>query len=82
MSDPLPEPEKEIRSDLWPTMGVSELNKQRDLVLDKLSLARSMQGFTPATITIGLVLEQALKDLTELIDNRASQKPELKGHDG
>lgn len=82
MSEPLPEPDKEIRSDLWPTMGVSELNKQRDIVLDKLSLARSMQGYTPAVVTIQLVLEQALKDLTELIDNRASQKPEPKGPNG
>lgn len=75
--DKLPPPEKDIRSDLWPTMSLSQLHKQRDLIVEKMSLLRSMMPFgaAPPTVrTLFSALQIALNDVTALIDNRATQK--------
>jgi len=72
-----PSPEKEIHSDLWSTMSVTELHKQQELVITKLSLVRSMMpyGVAPQSILgLSAALEMALKDLTSLIDSKASKR--------
>jgi hypothetical protein len=75
MSEPTPytpenDPTLNLRSDLWPTMTVGQL-----LAIDKVSKLHMMMGAnaSPALINIYGALQQALKDLTWLIDNRSQQ---------
>lgn len=79
-SDKLPPPEKEVRADMWPTMTLSQLHHQRDLIVDKLSKLQSMMPFGAAPATVaGLykALQIALQDVMALIDNKADQKHKI-----
>jgi hypothetical protein len=75
-----PPVENEIRSDLWPTMSVGQLYKQQELVIDKITKLHSMAsiGGAAATPTVaGLLkaLQQALTDLSQLIESRSTPRP-------
>jgi hypothetical protein len=80
MSDPTytseTDPQLTLRSDLWPTMSVSQLSRQQELAIDKISKLHSMMGAaaSPSLINIYGALQQALKDLNGLIDNRSTHK--------
>jgi hypothetical protein len=81
----LPSPEKELRADLWGTMSVSQLHRQQDILLDRLMKLQSMSpyGVAPTTGVAGLtkVLQQAMADLTRLIDEKSSvAKPRKEPH--
>lgn len=72
-----PPPEEEVRTDLWSTMSIVQLNKQRDLLLaknSKLIDLMSAGGHSSTVQGLYTVIQQALKDITALIDSRASQQ--------
>lgn len=65
----------ELRSDLWLQMPVSDLCKQRDLVIDKINLVVDMAAISGQSPTIMMMhgsLQHALNDLNRLIDNRST----------
>lgn len=70
------DPNLHLRSDLWPTMSVSQLARQQELAIDKVAKLHTMMGASasPSLINIYGALQQALRDLNALIDNRATQK--------
>jgi hypothetical protein len=69
------DPNVNLRSDLWPKMTISQLNRQHEIAIDKVSKLHMMMGAnaSPAIINIYGALQQALRDLTALIDVRAQQ---------
>lgn len=73
---PETDPEHNLRSDLWPTMSLSQLARQQEIVIDKVSKLHTLMtiGATPSIQNIYAALQIALKDLNALIDNRAQQK--------
>lgn len=66
--------EENIRTDLWPTMSIQQLNVQRDLVVSKISLLYTMSIGDPTVRNLLGALQIAIKDLNDLIDNRAEQQ--------
>lgn len=74
---PETDPSTTLRSDLWPTMTLSQLSRQQELVIDKISRMHILIGAsaTPALQNLYGALQVALRDLNALIDNRsATQK--------
>ncbi len=61
--------EDEIRTDLWLSMDINELNNQRDLILTKISLLSQLTS-TQTVINIHSALQHALQDINQLIDYR------------
>jgi hypothetical protein len=74
--NPDTDPTKNLRSDLWPSMTISELAVQQELVLDKLSRLHGFIGpnATKSMLNIYGALHTALQDLNSLIDNKSNQK--------
>jgi hypothetical protein len=70
------DPQHNLRADLWPTMSVSQLARQQELAIDKISKLHTMMGAQASQSLINIygALQQALKDLNALIDNRSAQK--------
>lgn len=66
----------DIRTDLWETMNIQQLNSQRDLVVSKMGLLQSMltSGGNPNSL-IGLykALQHGLEVLNSLIYERSKQ---------
>lgn len=66
----------DVRTDLWGTMNLRQLNSQRDLVVSKMGLLQNMlsTGGNPNTLT-GLykALEYGLEVLNHIIDERSKQ---------
>jgi hypothetical protein len=58
-----------IRTDLWNNMTVHQLNIQRELILDKISIL-SMMTNTQTVFDIQSALQQALIQLNGLVDNK------------
>lgn len=46
--------EKQVRTDLWPTMSLSELHRQRDVLTTKISLALDMMDKGPTDFVVQL----------------------------
>lgn len=69
-----PEPTT-IRSDLWPTMSVSQLNQQMDLVITQIAQLHSIMGPSSSLSIHNMygALQTALQDLNALIDNKGSK---------
>jgi hypothetical protein len=69
------DPALNIRSDLWLTMGVSQLTRQQELVIDKISKMHTMMGIraSQSLIDIYSALQVALKDLNALIEKRTQR---------
>lgn len=69
-------PEVDIRSDMWPTMTVTQLARQQDIVITKISTLASMMGpiAGPSLLQLYNALQIALADLSALIDNRGQRK--------
>ena len=67
-----PEKLTEIRTDLWGEMDPKQLNDQRELIMDKISLLQSMMGGNQNPTVMGLytVMQHALADISNLIDYR------------
>jgi hypothetical protein len=63
------EEENPIRSDLWPIMDINELNIQRELILNKITLLSSMP-YSQAVMNIKGALDQALLDVDGLLEHR------------
>lgn len=58
-----------IRTDLWNTMTVHQLNIQRELILDKIVLLSTMTN-TQTIFDLQSALQQALIQLNGLVDNK------------
>lgn len=66
---------KEIRADKWGEMAIGELVSQRDIILDKLMLLRSM----PPSVTsenIVAALNMALNDVDHLLNIKTNTSTE------
>ena len=68
--------ETDIRSDLWLTMSVAQLNNQRELILDKITTTLAL-GSHPTALSIHAALQMALTDINNLIDSRMTKKVTL-----
>lgn len=68
-------PDKQIRTDLWPTMGMPELVVQRDLLLTRMEKASRMFGqhTSPSAINIYSAMQVALRDINGLIDHQTKK---------
>ncbi len=64
--------ENPIRSDLWSTMDVNELNIQRELVLNKITLLTQLT-YTPTVANLVGALQQAIIDLDGLLNYRLNE---------
>lgn len=62
----------EIRSDLWNDMDVSELNNQKDLILEKLSLLSTITA-TQSIINMSQALQLGMQDIDKIIDFKLEQ---------
>lgn len=70
------DPERTIRTDLWPSMTVQQLSRQQELVIDKMStLSKIMGGATPTIHHMYSALEVALQDISNLVEHRSAKKP-------
>jgi hypothetical protein len=76
--DPAWDPDTELRADLWPTMTLTQLSRQQEMVIDRMNQMHSIMGSiaNPSMSNIYGALSQAIRDLTGLIENRAQQKPQ------
>lgn len=70
------DPNVDLRSDLWPTMTVTQLAKQHDICITKLGKLTELMGpvANPSLIQMYRVLQIALADLSALVDNRSANK--------
>lgn len=70
------DPHVQIRTDLWNTMGTPELSHQRDLLMSRMEQASRMfdHNTSPSLITMYTAMQQALKDINNLIDTKSTQK--------
>ena len=70
------DPQVQIRTDLWNTMGTSELSHQRDLLMSRMEQASRMfdHNASPSLITMYTAMQQALKDINNMIDTKSTQK--------
>ena len=68
-------PDKQIRTDLWPTMGMTELVIQRDLLLTRMEKASRMfsHNTSPSVINIYSAMQVALRDINGLIDHQTKK---------
>ena len=75
---PVPEndPSIQIRTDLWSTMNVSQLTRQREIMLDHITKIQSIMGAiaNPSLINMNAALQVGLQDLNKLIDDKYAQK--------
>jgi len=67
-------PSIQIRTDLWNTMSLAELTRQRELVLDRIGVLRNIpdQG-NPSIQSLHSALQFGLADITRLIDSKTGQ---------
>lgn len=70
------DPEKELRSDLWPTMSLPQLLQQQEIAITKVSKFATIvgAGAPPSYVAIYNALQEALNVLNNMIDNRSQQK--------
>jgi hypothetical protein len=70
------DPQVQVRTDLWPTMNIAQLTRQRELMLDHLSKLQSIMTDNPGTTIRNMygALQTGLKDLSNLIDHRYGEK--------
>lgn len=64
-----------IRSDMWLSMSMSQLARQQEIVIEKISLVHRMLGggASPSVHNIYGALQVALQDLNKLIDSRTKR---------
>lgn len=70
-------PETEIRSDLWNTMTTSELAKQHDLMIKRMSAIQQLAGgqsATPSIMAIYSAMQMGFNDLNQLIEQRSAKE--------
>lgn len=70
---------KVLRADLWSTMSLSELHKQREILVEELTRVRGLQlmpGNTqnPTILLLLSYLERGFQVITYLIDNYGQKK--------
>lgn len=70
------DPQYQIRTDLWNTMTAPDLVNQRDILMTRMEKASRMfnHNTSPSILNMYSAMQQALKDINDLIDNRSSQK--------
>lgn len=72
-SDPN-DPSIQIRTDMWNTMSLAQLTKQRELVLDRINvLMRIPDQNNPAIRDLSFALQHGLTDITRLIEQKTEQ---------
>ena len=78
--EPIPvdenDPSIQVRTDLWSTMNTAQLNRQREMLLDKINKVQSIMGASanPSLINLYSALQMGLKDVTRIIDYKQAQK--------
>jgi hypothetical protein len=70
------DPSLQVRTDMWSTMSTSQLTRQRELMLDKLSKLQSMMGgvANPTILNMYSALQMGMQDLNNIIDHKMSQR--------
>jgi len=70
------DPQVQIRTDLWNTMGPLELSHQRDLLMTRMEQASRLfsHNTSPSVINMYMAMQQALKDINNLTDTKSTQK--------
>lgn len=68
--------ESMLRSDLWPTMSVSELAKQQELMVTKMSALLYLMGTNPSPSVSALysAMQMGFADLNRLLDTKTTQE--------
>jgi hypothetical protein len=68
-------PETMIRTDLWNEMTSSELAKQQDLLISKMSTLQLMVGSNMAPTINSMIqaLQYGLDDINKLLENKTSK---------
>lgn len=71
--DPSTEPEDEIRTDLWNYMSLSELGRQQDMLIDRLTQVQVMMGtgHTQTLMDMYLAMQHIMKSLSVLIESKS-----------
>jgi hypothetical protein len=65
------EENEQIRADKWCNMSLNELNKQRDILLQKISMLSTLGiNSSPTINALYKAHQQAYDHLNEIIDNR------------
>lgn len=70
------DPAKQVRSDLWPSMTLTQLTQQQEIVIDRINKLTSIMGigYTESLRTMYGALQQANQDLARLIDHRSQKE--------
>jgi hypothetical protein len=73
------DPTIEIRTDLWNTMSLAQLTKQRELLLDRINtLQRIPDQNNPSIRDLFLALQYGLDDITKLIDYKTEHQQQIR----
>lgn len=64
-----------IRSDLWSSMDISQLNIQRELILQKIILLYKLGSANQTARDILIALQRAQEQLNALIDEHMTKDP-------
>lgn len=69
------DPSVQVRSDLWSKMTLSQLNKQRELLLDKSIKIQSIMGAqaNPSLLAMYSAVQRGMDDINQLIDYKTEQ---------
>lgn len=62
--------ETDIRSDMWTTMDSLQLNRQLQLITDKIGLLNSLQANDPTILTLRLALERAYAEVSTMLTEK------------
>lgn len=70
------DPSIQLRTDLWSTMTASQLNRQREMLLDKISKLQSIMGGIPhpSILNMHSALQLGLDDIGHIIDYKMAHK--------
>ena len=70
------DPSVQVRTDLWPTMNITQLTKQRELMLNHISKLMTIMGDNASVSVRNMygALQTGLNDLNKLIDARYDEK--------
>lgn len=67
--NPYDDTQQNIRSDKWLDMNTSELNEQRDIIVNRMTAISTITQ-NPTTYMLFVALQQALNDVDHLINTK------------
>ena len=70
------DPSVQVRTDLWGSMTMIQLTKQRDMMVNHISRLQSIMGgnANPTILNMYSALQLGLEDLNQIIDNKYASK--------